>query len=286
LERKEKMPKKFALVGAAGYIAEKHLQAIKDVGGDLIAVLDPCDSVGILDRYFPKAYYFSEPERFERNVRKWGIDYLSICTPNYLHENHIRMALNMGADAICEKPLVINPENLGALEDLEKQTGKRVYPIMQMRYHPLVQWLMSQHLPPDPRVGVKYCTYRGPWYHYSWKGNKEKSGGLAMNIGVHLFDMLIHLFGRVQNIQILKKELGKIVGNLELEKATVFFYLNICSSSTFREIEIDGIVRGLDAGTFENLHTKCYQEILAGRGLSIDDVRPSLELVAQIEKEN
>jgi len=277
------MSKKFALVGAAGYIAPKHLQAIKDVGGDLIAVLDPHDSVGILDRYFPKAYYFSEPERFERNVRKWGIDYLSICTPNYLHENHIRMALNMGADAICEKPLVINPENLGALENLEKQTGKRVYPIMQLRYHPLIQWLRGDYNPPA-KVAVEYMTYRGPWYHYSWKGSREKSGGLAMNIGIHLFDMLIHLFGPVKNLKILKKEIGEIIGDIELERAEVYFNFNIWSPISCRKLIIDNMEHICNAKTFENLHTKCYQEILAGRGLSIDNVRPSLELVAQIEK--
>ena len=283
------MSKKFALVGAAGYIAPKHLQAIKDVGGDLIAVLDPHDSVGILDRYFPKAYYFSEPERFERNVRKWGIDYLSICTPNYLHENHIRMALNMGANAICEKPLVINPENLGVLQDLEKQTGKRVYPIMQLRYHPIIEWLWKNRKDPSsqrPTVKVVYQTYRGPWYHYSWKGDKEKSGGLTMNIGVHLFDVLISLYGLVESYTINVKDINEISGFLELAFADVYFNLNTWSSDTRRSIRIDNEVHVLDSDTFENLHTKCYQEILAGRGLSIDNVWPSLELVAQIEKEN
>lgn len=278
------MNKKFALIGAAGYIAPRHMRAIKDVGGDLIAVLDPHDSVGILDKYFPNTQFFTEEHRFRRFLDKNHVNYVSICSPNYLHYGHIMLAINAGANIICEKPLVINPDNLEQLKPYDNIN--RIYPILQLRYHPYIQSIKNANslsIENKHQVIIEYVTYRGPWYQYSWKGNKGKSGGLAINIGVHLFDMLIYLFGRVKKFHILRKNINKIIGNINLENANAYFNLDIKNSIVQRTIEIDGL--NYDLGiAFENLHTKCYQEILAGRGLTIQDAKPALLLATEIEK--
>lgn len=257
------------------------MAAIQDVGGELVAALDPHDSVGILDKYAPNCQFFTEEHRFRRFLNKNRVDYVSICSPNYLHYNHILLAREEGADIICEKPLVINPDNLQRLK--LSTFGRKIHPILQLRYHPTIESLRL-----FSRMGhetkVEYNTYRGPWYQYSWKGDPEKSGGLAVNIGIHLFDMLIHLYGEPKKCRVLKKDQCEITGNLEFDYADVYFHLSIQEREIFRTIEINGRTYDLD---FENvgLHTKCYQEILAGRGLTIADAEPSLLLARRIENE-
>ena len=292
--------KNFALTGVAGYIAPRHLQAIKDTGNKLIAALDPHDSVGILDRYFPDAHFFTEFERFDRYIEKRRrgpeenrIDYLSICTPNYLHDAHIRFALRVGAHAICEKPLVIKPWNLDALEELEHETGGKVSTILQLRVHPIIQEL-KQTLDANPskqkkEVCLTYVTSRGPWYHYSWKGHMEQAGGVTMNIGIHFFDLLLWLFGRPESSLVHLSEKDRVAGYLELEHARVRWFLSINRAdlppdvvakgkSTFRSITIDGSELEFTEG-FTDLHTRVYEEILAGRGWGITDSRPAIQLV-------
>lgn len=298
--------KNFAITGVAGYIAPRHLQAIKETGNHLVAAMDPHDSVGIIDRYFPKASFFSEFERFDRHLEmlrrkepKEKIDYLSICSPNHLHDAHIRLALRLGADAICEKPTVINPWNLDSLEELEQETGRKVNSILQLRVHPkllqLRESLASGANKSKHNVSLSYVTARGVWYRYSWKGDVERSGGLATNIGVHFFDLLIWLFGKVQKVTMHVSDSERVAGFLELERATVSWYLSIKHSdlpeevrskgkSTFRSLQIDGSEVEFTDG-FENLHTVVYRESLAGRGFSIADVRPSIELVHTIRTE-
>jgi UDP-N-acetyl-2-amino-2-deoxyglucuronate dehydrogenase len=295
--------KNFALTGAGGYIAPRHFQAIKDTGNTLVACVDPHDSVGILDRYFPEASYFVEYERFDRHLellRRKGdnecIQYLSICSPNYLHDAHIRLALRLHAHAICEKPLVLNPWNLDSLEELERETGCRVYTILQLRVHPsLVQ--LRQVLKSTPgsskhNVCLTYITPRGPWYHYSWKGIKERSGGLATNIGVHFFDLLQWLFGDVQKTVVTAAEPDYMAGFLEHQNANVHWYLSIrkedllkqsgqAQQTTFRSITIDGKEIEFTEG-FTNLHTRVYEETLRGNGFGISDARPSIKLVHEI----
>ncbi len=273
------MSKKFALIGAAGYIAPKHMQAIQDVGGELVAALDPHDSVGILDKYAPNCQFFTEEHRFRRFLDKNEIDYVSICSPNYLHYDHIMLAVGAGASVICEKPLVINPENLEQLKIYSPVN--KVHPILQLRHHSIVQWLKSRSCI-DHKTTVTYNTYRGPWYQYSWKGDPQKSGGLAINIGIHLFDMLIFVYGNVKKYILIKKSATEITGVLKLEYADVNFHLGIREQKIERNIEIDGTKHNLN---FENvgLHTKCYQEILAGRGLTIEDAEPSLILAREIQ---
>ena len=293
--------KKFALTGAAGYIAPRHFKAIKDTGNDLIAALDVHDSVGIIDSYFPNASFFIEYERFERHLEKLrrednGIDYLSVCTPNFLHDSHVRLALRMGASAICEKPLVLNPWNLDALQIIEEETGKRVYNILQLRIHESVIALKKKVESENKRhsVNLKYITSRGKWYDFSWKGDVHKSGGIATNIGVHFFDMLIYLFGEVKNYKSEISEPRKMKGTLELENADVEWFLSIDESDlpekeklagkrTFRSILIDDEEFEFSAG-FTDLHTKVYQDILNGGGFGIEDARPSIELVHRLRK--
>ncbi|HEV8512865.1 MAG TPA: Gfo/Idh/MocA family oxidoreductase, partial [Cyclobacteriaceae bacterium] len=228
--------KNFALVGAAGYIAPRHLQAIRDTGNNLVAALDKFDSVGIMDSYFPKADFFTEFERFDRHLDKLKrlgqkIDYVSICSPNYLHDSHIRFALRHQADAICEKPLVLNPWNVDALEEIEKETGKRVFTILQLRLHPNIIQLKKEIEAAPPGkvfdVNLDYITSRGKWYHHSWKGDEQKSGGIATNIGIHFFDMLLWVFGSVKNIKIKSYEPDSTSGFFELEKARINWRLSI-----------------------------------------------------------
>lgn len=308
--------KNFAITGVAGYIAPRHLQAIKETGNRLVAALDPKDSVGIMDRYFPDASFFTEFERFDRHLEMLRrtknenkVDYLSICSPNHLHDAHIRLALRIGADAICEKPLVLNPWNLDALEELENETGKKVFTILQLRVHPSLVKLkqeITEIISKNPLkkfiVDLNYITARGIWYDYSWKGIKEKSGGVATNIGVHFFDLLIWLFGKPLHSKVLESSLRSAKGILELEYANIKWFLSINfhdlpndiieqnrknndkQITTYRSIKIDGNEIEFTEG-FTNLHTVVYQETLAGRGFGIQEARPAIELVYKIRNE-
>jgi UDP-N-acetyl-2-amino-2-deoxyglucuronate dehydrogenase len=289
------------LIGTGGYIAPRHLQAIKDTGNFLVAACDPNDSVGILDRYFFDVQFFKEFERFDRHAEKLRrkgnpIDYVSICSPNYLHDAHMRFALRIGADGICEKPLVLNPWNLDALSELEQESGKKINTILQLRVHPALIELrhkLQQEKPSQKRkVVLTYITSRGDWYLVSWKGQLDRSGGLATNIGIHFFDLLIWLFGAVQHSEVYIAEARKTAGVLELERATVQWFLSIDKKdlpkqaleqkkTTFRSITIDENEVEFSEG-FTNLHTKVYEEILAGRGFGIEDVRPSIALAHDI----
>ena len=293
--------KNFALIGAAGFVAPRHMKAIRDTGNRLVAALDPHDNVGILDSYFPDTDFFTEFERFDRHLDKLkrtgtGIDYVSICSPNYLHDAHIRFALRQGADAICEKPLVLNPWNLDALEEIEKETGKQLHTILQLRLHPEIIALKKKVEEAAPgkkyEIDLTYITSRGRWYDYSWKGNLQKSGGVATNIGVHFFDMLIFLFGSVKGLQLKRQGDRMVSGELELEKATVNWLLSIDSKDlpfsavesgkrTYRKITVDNQEIEFSGG-FEDLHTACYQSILSGGAFGISQARPAIELCYQI----
>lgn len=296
--------KNFALTGIAGYIAPRHLQAIKDTGNNLIAVCDPHDAVGIIDRYFPEADYFREFERFDRHLEKFRrngghLDYLSICTPNHLHDAHIRLALRLGADAICEKPLVLNPWNLDALSLLENEFGKKVYTILQLRVHQdlikLKEKLNEEKSGKKYKVDLTYITSRGSWYDFSWKGDLQKSGGIATNIGVHFFDLLIWLFGNVRNSEVHLKENRRMSGFIELENAEVLWYLSLNredlpeeavrnNKTTFRSIMYDDKEIQFSEG-FTELHTRVYEEILVGRGFGIEEARPAIELVHKLRND-
>lgn len=293
--------KNFALIGTAGFVAPRHLKAINETYNNLIVALDPNDSVGILDNYFPDAYFFTEPELFERfvenlhknNDQNDDIDYTSICSPNYLHNAHIHMALRLGTNAICEKPLTIQPENIGLLLELEQKLNKRVYTILQLRLHPEIMRLKETI---DLGKGQKrkdicltYITRRGSWYHTSWKGNDKKSGGLCMNIGVHFFDILIWLFGPVESTKLHLAQKDKVAGVLELEKARVKWFLSIDRNDLPKELQSKGryAIRSMTingshvdfSNGFEGLHTKVYRNILAGKGTGIAEAIPSLEIV-------
>ena len=294
--------KSIALIGAAGYIAPRHLQAIRDTGNILVAALDKSDTVGVLDSYFPNADFFTEFERFDRHLDKLrrqgkGVDYVSICSPNYLHDSHIRFALRQGAHAISEKTLVLNPWNLDALANLEKETGKRVYTILQLRLHPAIQQLKQEIDASKGKhfeVELKYITSRGNWYQRSWKGDESKSGGVVTNIGIHFFDMLLWIFGAVVQNELVEIEDDHASGILELQKATVKWFLSINSDHlpeearakgkrTHRSLEIEGKAVEFSDG-FTELHTKCYEHILAGRGFGIEEARVSIETVYQLRK--
>jgi UDP-N-acetyl-2-amino-2-deoxyglucuronate dehydrogenase len=293
--------KTFALVGAAGYIAPRHMQAVRDTGNTLVAALDPNDSVGIIDSFFPDAEFFTEFERFDRFVdkrRRTGqtIDFFSICSPNYLHDSHSRFALRSGADAICEKPLVLNPWNIDGLLDMETVTGKRVYTILQLRVHPSIVALRksvaSAGRGKKADVDLTYITSRGGWYLQSWKGDERKSGGIATNIGVHFFDMLHFVYGRLQSSVVHLREPTKAAGHLEYEHARVRWYLSLdvndvpasereSGKRTFRSLTSDGSQIEFSDG-FTGLHTKSYEEILAGRGFGLEENRVAIETVANI----
>jgi UDP-N-acetyl-2-amino-2-deoxyglucuronate dehydrogenase len=295
--------KNFAIIGVAGFIAPRHLQAIRDTKNNLIAALDKFDSVGVIDSYFPNADFFTEFERFDRHLEKLRrqgqkIDYVTICSPNNLHDSHIRFALRQRADAICEKPLVLNPWNLDALEEIEKETGRRVYTILQLRLHPAIQALKKEvdAAPKDKRfkVTLVYITSRGHWYHRSWKGDESKSGGIATNIGVHFFDMLLWIFGKPGKNEIKSLENDQASGFLSLEKAVFDWSLSINSEHlpaeakatgkrTFRSLQFDGREIEFSDG-FTDLHTKCYEQILAGKGFGIREARESINLVYQFRK--
>ncbi len=308
--------KNFAITGVAGYIAPRHLKAIKETGNKLLAAVDPQDSVGILDSFFPDASFFTEFERFDRHLEKFRrgskenkIDFLSICSPNHLHDAHIRLALRVGANAICEKPLVINPVNLDALQALEEETGGRINTVLQLRVHPALIELKNKlqsasgGLSRKANVVLTYVTPRGLWYNYSWKGNEEKSGGITTNIGIHLFDLLIWLFGEVQKNEVHLYERNRAGGFLELKNAYVQWFLSIEKddlptdenksgfkpevyqplAETYRSVNINGEEINFSSG-FSELHTKVYEQILAGNGFGISDSRPSIELVYNIRK--
>ncbi|WP_456381181.1 Gfo/Idh/MocA family protein [Hydrogenimonas sp.] len=299
------MKKNFALIGAAGYIAPRHMKAIKETGNELVAVLDRCDSVGIIDSYFPNADFFVEFERFDRFVDKWHrehekrIEYVSICSPNYLHDAHIRFALRSGADAICEKPLVLNPWNIDALDVIEEETGKRVYNILQLRLHPSIVALkerVASELKRNPQkrytIDLTYLTSRGKWYFISWKGDESKSGGIATNIGVHFYDMLTWIFGKVEESVVHLKTPYANAGSLRLAHADVRWFLSVKydyipeevkakGQRTYRSITVDGEEIEFSGG-FTDLHTRSYEEILAGRGFGLQEARPSIEIVSSI----
>jgi len=292
---------RFALIGAAGYIAPRHMKAIKDTGNELVAAIDPHDSAGVLDKFFPDCKFFTEIERFDRYLellkrQDKGIDYISICSPNYLHDAHVRLALRAGSNAICEKPLVINPWNLDALATLEQEAKKNVYTIFQLRLIPEVIQLKKKlevELNLCHNVQLTYVTRRGPWYQTSWKGNEEKSGGIAMNIGIHFFDLLIWLFGKVKQVEVLQRFPDKMVGLLHLERADVKWILSSNKNdlpkgceNAHRVLSVDGQEIDLSS-QFTDLHTQVYKGILEGRGYKIKDARPSIQLVHDIRsKEN
>lgn len=291
----------FALIGAAGYIAPRHMEAIRATRNDLVAVLDPNDSVGIIDSYFPRAQFFSEFERFDRHVDKLrraknAIDFIAIASPNYLHDSHIRFALRSGADAICEKPLVLNPWNIDGLKEIEAATGGKVNTILQLRLHPSIIALREQveggNLYKKYDVDLTYITSRGSWYLQSWKGNSDKSGGIATNIGVHFFDMLHFVFGALKENIVHLATSTKCAGYLEYERARVRWFLSIDENDipdderkkgkrTFRAITADGLDIEFSDG-FTDLHTRSYQEILAGRGFGLEENQTAIETVANI----
>jgi len=297
--------KKFAITGVAGYIAPRHLRAIKDTGNILVAAADPHDSVGILDQYFPDAAFFTEIERFDRHLDKLrrsgkGIDYLSICSPNNLHDAHIRLALRNDAHAICEKPLVLNPWNLDLLEKLEEEYKRKIFSILQLRVHPslisLKDKIEKERKTSKHKVELTYVTSRGKWYDYSWKGDPQKSGGIATNIGIHFFDLLIWLFGKPINYNILMNRTDKMKGELELESADVSWFLSIDKKdlagdlirggkTTYRSIKIDDKEIEFTEG-FTELHTEVYRRTLNGNGFTISDARASIEFVQQLRSKH
>lgn len=297
--------KNFALIGAAGYIAPRHMKAIKDTGNDLVAALDKNDSVGIIDSYFPDADFFTEFERFDRHVDKLRrknngkqIDFVSICSPNYMHDSHMRFALRAGANTICEKPLVLNPWNIDGLLEIERETGKKVSTILQLRLHPAIIALREKVAasPADKKfdVDLTYITSRGHWYLQSWKGDEDKSGGIATNIGVHFYDMLHFVFGKLQDNKVHFSSATKSAGYLEYEKARVRWFLSVdvndipaevraSGQRTFRAITADGESIEFSDG-FTDLHTISYRNILAGNGFGLEENRVAIETVAHIRE--
>ena len=299
------MNKNFALIGAAGYIAPRHMKAIKETNNNLIAAFDPYDGIGILDSYFPESYFFTEFERFERFVDKWSrnsgnkIDYVSICSPNYLHDSHIRFALRNNAHAICEKPLVLNPWNIDQLSVIESESKKSVFNILQLRYHSSIIKLkkkIDDELKKNPskiyHIELTYLTSRGNWYMISWKGDQNKSGGIATNIGVHFFDMLTWIFGDMINVKINLNESTAQAGILNLKNANVRWFLSVDSKylpesaikkglKTYRSITVNEEEIEFSGG-FTELHTKSYKSILDGSGYGLKDAKKSIEIVSLI----
>ena len=295
--------KNFALIGAAGYIAPKHIHAIAETGNRLVVALDPHDSVGILDRFFPEASFFTEVERFDRFLERQRrdadgtpVDFVSICSPNYLHDAHARLAMRVGADAICEKPLVITPWNLDQLSEIADEYQRRVFTVLQLRMHPEVKRLkqeMAETTNGSRRdICLTYITRRGKWYHHSWKGIEEKSGGLVMNIGIHFFDFLLWIFGGVERSCVHVSQPGRLAGVLELERARVRWFLSVAERDlpenvrreggyAYRSLTLDGEELDLSAG-FTDLHTEVYRDILSGGGYGINEARPAVEVAYQI----
>jgi len=296
--------KNFILIGAAGYIAPRHMKAIKETGNNLIAAYDPYDGVGVMDSHFPQAHFFTEFERFDRHIEKikragTKIDYVSICSPNYLHDSHIRYGLRIGADVICEKPLVLNPWNVDALIELEEEYDNKVHTILQLRHHEAIMELKEKiaNGPADKvyDIDLTYITSRGNWYYTSWKGNEEKSGGIASNIGVHFFDMLQWIFGPMKNATVDIKTKDTNSGTLTFKQANVKWYLSINAENlpqkakdqglpTYRTLSIEGENIEFSKG-FTNLHTISYQKILTGAGYGLADAKSSVEIVSKIRNQ-
>jgi UDP-N-acetyl-2-amino-2-deoxyglucuronate dehydrogenase len=307
--KQEQRPYNFALIGAAGYVAPRHMRAIKETGNRLICALDPYDGVGIIDSYFPDADFFIEPERFDRHLDKLRrmallkkrlvdtkVDFVSICSPNYMHDSHIRLALRNDANAICEKPIVLNPWNLDALREIEKETGKKVYTILQLRLHPVIRALREKiRKGPKDKVyhlDLSYITSRGNWYYRSWKGDIAKSGGIATNIGIHFFDMLAWIFGDVRSNKVHVLNENKAGGLLELDKAKIRWFLSLdyndipetvkkAGKRTYRILTMDGEEVEFSEG-FTDLHTDTYRDIFIGKGFGIADARTSINIAYQI----
>lgn len=297
--------KNFGLIGAAGYIAPRHLEAIKATGNRLVAAMDPNDSVGILDRYFPEVEFFTEIERFDRHLEKLRrgdkdrrVHFLSICSPSHLHDAHARLALRLRAHAICEKPVVINPWNVDALLDLEGETDCRIYSVLQLRSLPVLLDVKRalQGAPQRRRADVclTYVTRRGPWYHVSWKGQEQKSGGIAVNIGIHFFDCLIWMFGQAHAWEVHLASPSRMSGRLELEWASVTWFLSVDGADlprrsieagmpAYRSLSIDGVEIDFSE-RFAELHTRVYEDILTGRGVGLAEARPAVDLAYQIRR--
>jgi UDP-N-acetyl-2-amino-2-deoxyglucuronate dehydrogenase len=289
----------FSIIGAAGYVAPRHLKAIRDTGGRLLAAYDPNDSVGVLDSYFPEADFFTEFERFDRHLEKLKrtgqpVDFVSICSPNYLHDAHIRFGLRLGADVICEKPLVLNPWNIEALRESEKETGKRVYTILQLRLHPAIIALREKVLQENKvyDLDLTYITARGNWYYSSWKGDLQKSGGIATNIGIHFFDMLGWVFGGLKKNTVNLHTHDRAAGVLELERARIRWFLSINADTlpaeavtagkrTYRSVTMNGESFEFSEG-FTDLHTLSYQEIMRGNGFGLSDALAAVEIAHDI----
>lgn len=292
------MKPNFGIVGVGGYIAPRHLKAIKDIDGNLDAAYDIFDSVGIMDSYFPKASFFTEFELFDRHCSRSSdaIDYLSVCSPNYLHDAHIRYGLRLGADVICEKPIVLNPWNIDALQEIEKNTGKKVYTILQLRLHESIIAL-KEKIDKGPKdkvydIDLTYITSRGNWYYTSWKGDVRKSGGIATNIGVHFYDMLQWIFGSLKENIVHISTHDRVAGYLEFERARVRYFLSISSDTlpsnavqgeklTYRSINIEGEEFEFSKG-FTELHTESYKDIVSGGGFGLQDVKSCIEIVSSI----
>ncbi len=294
-------PKNFGLIGVAGYIAVRHLKAIKETGSNLLASLDRFDSVGLIDNYFPQSDFFVEFERFDRHfdkLKRGGtqIDYVSICSPNYLHDSHIRFALRHHVDAICEKPIVLNPWNVDALQEIENETGHKIFTVLQVRLHPRIIELRNRikNGPADKiyDVDLTYITSRGNWYHISWKGDIQKSGGVATNIGIHFFDLLGWIFGATRKSIVHMSETDKAAGYLELENARIRWFLSLDHEDlpsaiaekgqrTFRSIQVNGEEIEFSEG-FTDLHSQTYREVLAGKGFGLEDARQSVEIAYNI----
>lgn len=280
---------KYILIGAAGYVAPRHLQAIKQTGGQLVAALDPHDSVGILDRYFPEAKFFTDMERLDRFVellrdRGERIDFVSICSPNHIHDAHCRFALRIGADAICEKPLTINARNIDLLSNAETRTGRKINVILQLRLNPVVEKLRNDFAAGFSRheINVRYVTPRGEWYRTSWKADEAKSGGLSANIGIHLWDIIYRLSGAATRVEVTEKRPDRIAGILQTRRADVDFLLSIeRGAKPERIFKVDGTDYDLSGG-FETLHVKSYSEILAGRGFGLNDIVEATRIAEQI----
>lgn len=294
--------KKFALIGVGGYIAPRHLKAIKETGNSLVAALDKSDSVGVLDSFFPDADFFTEFERFDRHLemlrrhKGQSVDYVSICSPNYLHDAHVRFALRIGADVVCEKPLVLNPWNVTALEEIAKETGGKINTILQLRLHPAIIALKEriEKTPKDKTfdIDLTYITSRGHWYMVSWKGDVSKSGGIVNNIGIHFFDMLswifgpvknniVHIYGRKRAAGFLELERGRVRWFLSLERKDLPFAPEAGKPMTYRSVIIDGEEIEFSGG-FTDLHTESYRQILAGKGFGPQEVITSIEIVSDI----
>ena len=286
------MEKRFGLIGAGGYVAPRHMQAIKNTGNDLVVALDPNDSVGVLDRYFPDCKFFTKQEKFDRYiVKNEKLDYVSICSPNYLHEFHCKSGMRLGANVICEKPLSTTAENLIQLQKIEKELQKKVYSILQLRLHPSIKILKHMVNKKDYyEIDLRYITPRGHWYFQSWKGKETKSGGIETNIGIHFFDMLIWLFGDVEKFNIIKRTETKSIGILYLEHAYVKWYLSLDkndlpdkSQNFYRSMLVNNEEVRFD-NVFSELHTEAYKDILEGRGYGIEDSIKAVSLVQQIRE--